>query len=320
MDPDYLLATAVQQLESTYLGGEAVPRARHFMCGTTAGCNGHLHFHDGGISLRPTMASMERPLNWHPGPDDPWRPKIKAIYDRLLDVSPGNFIVTRPDQYPHVDLLNMLRGNEDMLLDMAINPEQCKARLREIREPMLENTDYFRQHIDARQGNVGCVSWTGVWCRDFFLCSQADVAAAISPQMFEDIVLPELDWQAERFGCLMYYHTCGYLQHQDLCLSRPYMRVIQYSRNPREPCHTPEHVAFFRKAQESGRCLDLGSATVDDAEFLIRHLRPEGLFVSIRVATIAEADEILDKATKWAGTHVHRTPQVDPQQEGRLWR
>jgi len=307
MDPDYLLATALQKLETTCLGGEAVPRARHFMAGTTAGCNGHLHFHEGGISLRPTMTSMDQPLNWHPGPDDPWRPKVEAIYDRLLDVSSGSFIVPYPSQYPHVDLLNMLRGNEDMLFDMATVPEQCKARLREMREPMQENYGHFRHRIDARQGDVGCVSWTGVWCRELFLCSQADVAASISPQMFEDIVLPELDWQAERSACSMHYHTCGYMQHLDLCLTRPYMRVIQYSRGPQERCHMAEHLEFFRKVQKSGRCLDLVAPAVEQAEFLIRHLRPEGLFISMSVGTVTEVGEILDKAVKWAGTHVHRS-------------
>ena len=31
---------------------------------------------------------------------------------------------------------------------------------------------------------MGCVSWTGVWCRQFFMCSQADVAAIISGLLF----------------------------------------------------------------------------------------------------------------------------------------
>ncbi|MBI3986571.1 MAG: hypothetical protein HY343_06610 [Lentisphaerae bacterium] len=304
MDPDYLLAVALQRLESTILGGEAVPAARLIMSGTTTGCNGHLYFHEGGISLRPTMSGMDQPLNWHPGPSDPWRPKVEAILNRRLDEAPGRFIVSYTGQFMHVDLLNMLRGNEEMLFEMATVPDQCAARLREMREPAAENFNHFRRLVDARQGDVGCVSWTGLWCRQFFLQSQADVAAIISPEMFEQLVLPELDWLAERFGSL-HFHTCGYQQHLELCLSRPYIRVIQYSPNPKEPPNGPAHLEFYRRVQKAGRCLDIAPPP-EHLEFVIRHLRPEGLFISTSVKTVAEVDELLERAVKWAGSHANR--------------
>lgn len=49
------------------------------------------------------------------------------------------------------------------------------------------------------------------------------------------------------------------------------------------------------------------ASTIDEAEFLIRHLRPKGLFLSMSVGTIVEVGEILDKAVKWAGTYIHRS-------------
>ncbi|MBU4198769.1 MAG: hypothetical protein KKG09_10640 [Verrucomicrobia bacterium] len=304
INPDYVLAGALHNLEGSYLGGETVPAASHFMAGTTTGCDGHLHFHEGGISIRPTMAAMDEPLNWYPGPQDPWRSKVDAICNRLLDEAPGRFIVSCPAQFDHVDLLNMLRGNEEMLLDLAINPDQCAARLHEMRGPSEENWNHFRQLLDSRQGDVGWVSWTGIWCRQLFRCAQADVAAVISPEMFERLVLPELDWQGERYERL-HYHTCGYKQHLELCLSRPYIRVIQYSPNMKEPPNGPAHMEFYRRVQKAGRCLDIGIGA-DVAEFMIRHLRPEGLCLSIPVKTVAEADELLTHAVKWSGTHIHQ--------------
>jgi hypothetical protein len=305
MNPDIQLTTALSRLEATFLGGEAVPSSGHFMAGTTTGCGDGLVFHEGGISIRPSMTGMDQPLNWHPGPDDPWRPRVEAIYNRLLDEAPGRFIVTYPKQYPHVDLLNMLRGNEEMLLDMAIAADQCAARLRDMREPAFEDFLHFRRMIEARQPGAGCVAWTGAWRREHFLCSQADVAAVVSPAMFEELVLPELDWLAERYGCPQHYHTCGYKHHLEACLSRPYIEVIQYSPSPKEPSNGPAHLEFYRRVQQAGRRLDL-SVSFENVEFLIRHLRPEGLFISTRTHTVAEADELLDQATRWAGTHANR--------------
>ena len=41
-------------------------------------------------------------------------------------------------------------------------------------------------------------------------------------------------------------------------------------------------------------------------EFLIRHLRPEGLILRTCVKTQEQADELLDNAVKWCGTDVHK--------------
>jgi hypothetical protein len=40
-------------------------------------------------------------------------------------------------------------------------------------------------------------------------------------------------------------------------------------------------------------------------EFVIRHLRPEGLLISTSATSIAEGEELLDKAVWWAGTQVN---------------
>jgi len=306
MDPEFVLAKrALKPLEETYFGGEACPQANIGMPGTTTGCDGHVRFYTNCIDITPSMTSIDQPLSWHPGPQDPWRPRVDTILNRMLDEAPGRYIVTPPGQYPHIDLLYMLRGSENMLLDLAMCPEECKARLLEMRAPAEEQRNHFRQLIDTRQGDVGYVSWGGVWSRQVFYITQADCAANISPEMFADIVLPELDVLGERYERL-WYHTCGYKQHLDLCLSRPYMRVIQYSPNPKEPGNGPAHLEFYRRVQKAGRCLDINVGP-EHVEFLVRHLRPEGLHIATTVNSIAEVEELLAKAVKWCGTDIHRS-------------
>ncbi len=305
MNPEYQLALVLRHLEGNCLCGDAVPCSRNLMAGTTTGCGEFLHFHEGGISIRPSMKTITEPLNWHPGLLDTWRFKVDAIYNRLLDKAPEHFIVSTPGQYPHLDLLSMLRGNEEIMLDLIMNPEQVKARLHEMRKLATENEEHFCKLIEKRQGNVGYVSWTGIWSRQIFFCAQADAAASISPAMFEEFVLPELDIQGERYGQL-HYHTCGYKQHLELCLSRSYIRVIQYSPNPKEPTNGPAHMEFYRRVQETGRCLDIDVAP-EHVEFVVRHLRPEGLHISTSVNSVTKAEELLEKAVKWCGKDIHHS-------------
>ena len=122
--------------------------------------------------------------------------------------------------------------------------------------------------------------------------------------MFEHFALPELDWQAERYGD-MWYHTCGYQHHLDACLSRGYIKVIQYSPSPKEPPNGPAHLDFYRRVQAAGRGLDLG-VSPENVECLVRHLRPEGLFISTSAPDVAAAEALLDRAVTWCGTHVDR--------------
>ena len=68
--------------------------------------------------------------------------------------------------------------------------------------------------------------------------------------MFESLVLPEIDIEAEWFDRI-HYHTCGYTHLLDLCLSRPYMHVIQYSPNLKESKEESSRLPFYRRVQET---------------------------------------------------------------------
>ena len=307
MNPEYILAKAINYLECNFFMGEAVPRTPHIMAGTTAGCNGNLDFSEGGISIRPTMSSIDSPVNWHPGSDDPWRPKIEAILNLMLNHFRGKAMIPYTGtQFKNLDLLNMLRGNSEMMLDLAMNPEECEARLKEIRMLSDENTNHFEKLIDDKQGNVGYCTWTGLWSRQSLTMAQADAAACISPEMFRQFVLPEVDHLAERYERVG-WHTCGYKQHLNECLSRPYIRAIQYSPNPKEPQNGPAHLEFYRAVQKAGRCLDINGVDESDLEFLIRHLRPEGLCIGVTKNSLEEAETFLSNAVTWAGSHINST-------------
>jgi len=96
----------------------------------------------------------------------------------------------------------------------------------------------------------------------------------------------------------------GAKRHLPTLLSRSYLRAIQYVPSPDERSNGPGHLDFYRQVQAAGRCLDL-SVPREHVEFLVRHLRPEGLVLRTWADSVEEADELLDAAVQWCGTHVH---------------
>ena len=104
--------------------------------------------------------------------------------------------------------------------------------------------------------------------------TQADAAAMISPEVFEQIVLLELDRWSERYDRFS-YHTCGNKQHLELCLSPTYMEAIRYSPSVKEEPNGPAHIEFCQRVQRAGRRLDL-ACPARNVEYLIRNPNSKG--------------------------------------------
>jgi len=207
LDADYLAAEWERAFESTYLGGEAVPAGPILLAGYATGCGPGVQFAENTIWHPVTMRSIEEPLGWWPGPDDPWRPKLATVIERLLSRAPGRFLVGYTNQIPAHDLLMLLRGANGFLLELAEKPALCLQRMQEAYVLHIENFEYFRGLIDASQ--TGCVwGWPGIWHPTFVKATQSDMSCMISGAMFDEYVVPEPNLLGDRYG-LIWYHLDG---------------------------------------------------------------------------------------------------------------
>jgi len=306
-DPDYVVRTWLHQMESTHLGGEAVPVGGFLMGGYALGCGSNVVFAPWTVWHPVKMDTLDAPVDWHPGPDDPWRAKLERVILRLIEESRGKFLVGYAGQVPVNDLLELLRGVDGFLTDLALDCAKCVRRLEETFPRWLENFQHFRQLVDAHQ-DAGCVyGWPGIWSKRFFVGTQSDMSCMISRQHFETYVMREMDLLGEVSDCV-WYHVDGSAakRHLATLCSRSYLRCIQYVASCDEPPNGPYHLDFYRQVQAAGRCLDIW-VPIEHMEFLTRHLRPEGVILRTWVDSREKADELLDKATRWAGTHAQST-------------
>jgi hypothetical protein len=248
------------------------------------------------------MSSIDDPLGWWPGPDDPWRHKLTQLMNHLLDMAPGRFLVGIPGQVPAHDLLMLLRGPGDFLCELAEKPARCVQRMHEALELHLENFEYLRGVIEARQ--PGCVyGWPGIWHPTFVKTTQSDMSCMISEAMFDEYVLPELDRLGDRYGTVWYHlDGPGAVRHLPRLLSRSYIETIQYVPGDGAEPNGPAWLDLYREVQAADRCLDL-DVPAENVEFLVRHLRPEGVMLRTHVDSPERAEELLRQAVRWCGTH-----------------
>ena len=55
----------------------------------------------------------------------------------------------------------------------------------------------------------------------------------------------------------------------------------------------------------AGRCVDIEIRGRKDVEYIIRHLRPEGLLIHTRAENPEDAQKLLADAVKWSGSDCH---------------
>ena len=127
---------------------------------------------------------------------------------------------------------------------------------------------------------------------------QCDLSVMISPQMFEEFVLPELE---ETAAWLDYsaYHLDGQeqIRHLDMILSVKKINMIQWTPVVGQPC-TSEFIPVLKKIQKAGKGLIL-MPHIWEVEKLLSELSPKGLYLIIRdVESETEAEELIKKVGK----------------------
>ena len=309
-DPGYILQFWLRVFESVYFGGEGFPAVGYLMGGYALGCGCAVHFAPETVWHLKTMGSIYEPLGWHPGQDDLWRQKLDRVVSRLLDAAPGKFLVGYVCQTMVNDLLALIRGVDDFMVDLALDMNQCVRQLEKMFDLWADTFEHYRNMIDERQKawHDGC-AWTTarLWHPEFFMISQSDISCMISEEMFERYVVRELECVADRYTDCIWYHLDGpgAIKHLPRLLSKPYIRAVQWVPGAGQLENGPAWMDLYREVQRANKCLDLSVQSQDNVEYLIRHLRPEGLIIRTDAASQQQADELIQNAIKWCGSHLH---------------
>ena len=211
-----------------------------------------------------------------------------------------DFFVSMPDNCGIIDALAALRGTENLLMDMAENPEF----VHEAREKILEvwkaaQADFFDILAENNKGGSSH-GWMQLWCEGRHAQIQCDFSVMISPAMYEEFVLPEIE-ECARFLDRVTYHLDGQeqLRHLDMLLSVKKLDNIQWTPVAGQP-KTSAFLGELRKIQAAGK----GLVLVPDKEevpVLLENLSSKGLHLVLNgVSDPEEAEELLRLAEKLA--------------------
>jgi hypothetical protein len=218
--------------------------------------------------------------------------RLTKIYRELGSAAKGRGYLNPPVMIDAMTTLSRFRGTEQLCLDLVERPDKVKRWSSTMTEMYNAIYEHFFQLVTSL-GFGDTTSWLHVMAEGRYEAVQCDFAVTLSPEMFREFVLPDLQAMTE---CLDFslYHLDGVEQMRFLDLLRecPALRGIQW--NPQPGVGSPlDFVDDFRQIRERDFCLYIDCSSVDQAVELSRALGPTGLFL---VLPVFDSHQAVDQA------------------------
>jgi len=220
----------------------------------------------------------------------------RKITQGLVDLAKDNYFVAMNDNCGIIDALAHLRGTENLLLDMIENPDFVHEARDRITAAWKETQAEVFEIVKENNLGGSTHSWMQLWAPGRHLQLQCDYSCMISPEMFEEFVLPELEETSSAFDyCTYHLDGVEQLRHLDMILSVKGINNIQWTRVAGQP-KTSENIEALQKIQKAGKGLVL-LPDRDEVEFLMKNLSHKGLQICYGgVKDKEEAEDVIKLA------------------------
>lgn len=305
LNPECILERTLDRMEKTYFGGDAFPAISLFW-----GVGGHSKYLQSWESFETHTEYREDTIWLHPIIEeyesfnfdfDKQNPVFQAELQSmkyLAEEGKGRFFVQMPDNCGSYDALGNLRSNKDLIMDFIDQPEAVKKAGNKLVDTLIESGNemfpVLRENCDG--GSVH--SWMGTWSPGRHMQLQCDLSVMISPDMYEEFIMEELERTTEWLDNSI-YHLDGIEQSRflDMLLSIKKLNMIQWTQVASQPdiTHNFHHIQKIQKAGK-GVVLIIGKNQLDA---VLDNVSPKGRIILIGDAVDKEeADAIVDHVAK----------------------
>lgn len=297
MNPARVLPRLKRRMQQTYHAGEALPIVFPMAPNMAAI---QAAFMGGEYSISPDNGSgwCDRVIDdmdaWTKAaavdPDNLWWKQTRALLSEARALANDGIIIGHPDTQGGGQVLALLRGTEELILDLVDQPESAKAAMAKIDETWLEYWNTMNAIIGEYQ--FGSADWLAAYCDKMMVCPECDMSCMISKAMFDEFFLPSIRFQCEQADYSIYHlDGPGALQHVESLLELSSLDGIQWVPGAgAKP--VVEWIPLLQKIQSAGKLLHL-SCPKEHVVRLASSIRPEGVYIRTSCDTADEAEELV---------------------------
>jgi len=202
-------------------------------------------------------------------PDNMWLRRIKDICTVAMKRWQGQVLVGMTDLGGNLDMLSTFRPSEKLLLDLIDSPQEVKRLLGDMHQ--LWHRYYGEIDAVLQPVNPGYSNWCWIYSDQPWYILQCDFSYMISPDMFREFALEELEASSRRLG-RSFYHLDGrgQLPHLDMILKMERVNGVQWVPGTGEP-ELNNWIDVYRRIFAAGKKTQLwGGYTVEPVRSVIR--------------------------------------------------
>ena len=257
-------------------------------------------FEETTVWFKPCLADAESRQKLAFDPEQKWWKQHEKIIRESVKRSNGNYFVGCPNLVENIDILSALRDPQGLMMDMLESPEWVKEKIDEINQAYFEVYDRIYDLIKLEDGSAtfGALE---LWGAGKTAKLQCDASAMISPDMFNELLVPALTEQC-RFLDYSMYHLDGTqaICHLDRLLAIPELDAIQWT--PQAGMPKPGDKCWYdlyKRILNGGKSLQVNGADKDTVVPLLDEIGTEGVYLFVdNVDTEKDAEWLMEKYYK----------------------
>ncbi|MFN4226610.1 MAG: hypothetical protein ACK4F0_00500 [Candidatus Ratteibacteria bacterium] len=211
--------------------------------------------------------------------DNFWVNISKKLIEKQVEKYNGEFLITMPDLGDSLTCFSLLRGVENLLIDIIEIPEIIIEKIDEFVNSWIEAHKFF--HSIYSKKIKGDASWL-LWAPGKTYACQSDFSTMISPKLFEKFVVFELE-KISKYLEYIVWHLDGpdEIKHLDILLSLPYVKSIQIVPGAgRPPCASSLWLPIIDKILKKGKNVIIYASNKEEFEILIKNFYSEKVLIS----------------------------------------
>lgn len=210
----------------------------------------------------------------------------------------GKYLVGCPDLVEGLDVLASLKGSDNVLMDLIMDPDGTIELLKQINEVYFDVFNRIYDIVNVNGEMAFC--YFSLWAPRKVSKLQCDLSIMISEDDYRTFCLPFLREQTEKIDYTL-YHLDGVdaIRHLDAILELEQLNAIQWTPGYGQPQGgSRQWYDLYKKILASGKSVMANWVTLDELEPLIDNVGNNGLHINVDFKSekdIEEAIKIVEK-------------------------
>ena len=222
---------------------------------------------------------------------------VEQLTARALAAAEGKFMVGYTDMYAGIDCTALLRGSEQMCLDVLMDPEGLKRLIDAAFTEYAEVYSRFDATLKAHQQLS--VTWMNLPSFQTFNVLACDFSVNLSPGHFDEFCLPVIRREAECYVHNVFHiDGRGVAKNIDSILTLPNLAAVQWVQGYGKEQPILQWIPLIEKVQQAGKSV-IVDLLPEDLDAFMKQVDPTGIMLWINAEPQNQAD-ILNQLKHWS--------------------